>query len=83
MEIKNNTKSNRFNKLLSEKSSTTGIILMFFVFIASLVAYFGLNKISVDTMLITQVGAIVMILFFLLLDIQDKLDNIEKKISNK
>lgn len=83
MQVKENTKTNWFNKFILEKSGFVGIILMFIVFLLSLIAHFVLHKISSDTMFILQVGAIVFILLFLLLDIQDKLDKIEDKINDK
>jgi hypothetical protein len=83
MEIKENTKVNWFTKFFINNFTILGIILSAFTFLGSNVLYWALHKMSFDTMMLFQIVAVAMILFFLLLDIQNKLDSIEKKIDNK
>lgn len=83
MQIKENTKPNRFIEIFNNNFTIIGIMLSVFVFLGSVVLHWVLNKISFDTMFLFHIGAIVMILFFLLIDIQNKLDDIQNKLNNK
>jgi len=73
------TKNMSFSDKFWNNSSIIGIILMCVTFISSIVARM-LGKATTEEMLIMQVGSIVMILFFLLLDVMNKLDEINKKL---